>query len=40
MVRKRFFINTLNVVSVNVHRQLSIKVPWVFVNHVGTLILR
>ncbi len=38
-----FFINTPDVVlivlSVNLHRKLSIKVPRIFVNHVGTVIL-
>ncbi len=41
--QKTFFMNTPDVVlivlSVNLHRKLSIKVPQVFFNHVGTVIL-
>ncbi len=43
MVRENVFINTPDVVlivlSVNLNRKLSIKVPQVFVNGVGTVIL-
>ncbi len=28
-----------SVLSVSLHRKLSIKVPWLLVNHVGTVIL-
>ncbi len=41
--RQNVFINTQDVVSsilsVSLHKKLSIKEPWVLVNHVGTIIL-
>ncbi len=41
--QRTFFINTPDVVSsvllVRLHRKLSIKVPCVLVNHIGTVML-